>query len=223
MSHLHHLLKSTRLFIALTFVVLGHAGASPLTATPEGLLSSLSRCDGSFFKAISASAQTLAQQGQLDLRGDVATWAVPNISHPMDSKVFFNVPLRVSGLEVIGYFDEVTPIPSGIVVSWGLLVSGDVSRAAEAVRALLWESPRLRAGDGYFVRSEIWNHSRSFEGWRKEATEPGPPKPGTVERVLMIEPYDGETAYIRIGCSLQGEVSREMMQSLRPDFHLRPQ
>jgi hypothetical protein len=62
-----------------------------------------------------------------------------------------------------------------------------------------------------------------MRGWVKEVTEPGLPKPKTVERVLMVEPYNGETSFIRVGCSLQGAVTREMLDVLRPDLPLKAQ
>lgn len=188
-------------------------------ATPEpSLVSALSRCDASFFKHLLSRQKDLAPQGPVQLRGAVGTFKVPNVAHPTDSKVFFGSPLQLHGLELIGYFDEVTPIPGGVAVSWGFLVASTVAEAAAKLKDAIWDATRLRTGERYFVRSEIWRHSNKAAGWSKEASEPGPPKPGTVERVFMIEPYKGETAYVRVGCSLQGEVSSEMMAELRPDF-----
>jgi hypothetical protein len=122
---------------------------------------------------------------------------------------------------VVGYLDELTPIPGGVDVSWGFLVRGDLADVASALKGVIWDGKRLRNEPkaAYFVRSEVWRHANAAAGWAKEATENGPPKPGTVERVFMIEAYDGEPAgLVRAACSLQGDVTREMLQELRPDF-----
>ncbi len=39
----------------------------------------------------------------------------------------------------------------------------------------------------------------------------------------MVELNNGETAFIRVGCSLQGAVTREMLDVLRPDLPLKAQ
>lgn len=78
------------------------------------------------------------------------------------------------------------------------------AEAVQNLRSLLWEGKRLRTEGEVFVRSEVWHHEEPMRGCMKESTEPGLPKPGTVERVLMIEPCNGEAAFIRVGCSLRG-------------------
>lgn len=209
-------LLSPRLASLLALVATASAVAQP--ADDMGLIAALSSCDAGFFRVLAAHPQRLAPQGLLQPRGTSATFAVPDVTHPTDSKVFFNAPLRLHGLEVIGYFDELTPIPGGVAISWGFLVAHSVSETASRLKPSVWDAARLRQEDGYFVRSEVWRHANPEAGWSKEATEPGPPKPGTVERVFMVEPYDGETAYVRAGCSLQGEVSPDMVRQLRPDI-----
>ena len=203
---------------ATTLLALEQAHAQ--SGAPEKLFAALTRCDGAFFESMRSLREELAPQGRLDERGRSVTWLVPEITHPTESRVFFNSPLKVNGLEMIGYYDELIRIPGGVAVSWGFLVSSNIPDANAKLRALVWDTSRLRQGEGYFVRSEIWSHSNSAAGWAREASEPGPPKPGTVERVFMIEPYDGETAYVRAGCSLQGSITREMVGTIRPDLPL---
>ena len=148
--------------------------------------------------------------GTLDLYAQViASWCQFNfsgqdIAHETESKSFFALPVEVRELIVIGYFDEIKRIPGGLIVSWGLLVPTSTTEAAHKLRGLFWEGERLLTEGEMFVRSEVWHHDEPMRGWVKELTEPGLPKPNTVERVLMVETYNGETAFIRVGCSLQG-------------------
>ena len=91
-------------------------------------------------------------------------------------------------------------------------------RPGRAWLAQVWDAQRLRQDDPVLVRSEVWTHARPDQGWAPLVTEPGLPKPGTVERVLLIEPYDGETAFIRFGCAIQGQVSPAILDQIRPDL-----
>ena len=153
--------------------------------------------------------------------GSVSTFAVPDRRHPTNSRVLFAKPIEVRGLKLVGFFDEVTDIPNGMTAySWGYLVAESVPRTAIAIRPLLWDSSRLRSDGPVFVRSEVWSHETPAQGWAKVETEAGVPKKRTVERVFLVEPYEGESAFIRAGCSIQGNITDPLLRELRPD--LRP-
>lgn len=127
--------------------------------------------------------------------------------------------MEVASQKIVGYFDEFVELPRGMTsYSWGYLVAVSVEGVAAAFRPLVWESQRLRKEGPLFVRSEVWTHANPTQGWAKIRTEDGLPKAGTVERVLLIEPDDGETKFIRFGCSAQGNVTDPIVQELRPDL-----
>jgi len=203
-------------------LVLGLALASVATAAcaQGSLLTSLSRCDASFFKQLAAQKDDLKPQAEVQPRAAAATFIVPSLTQEGNRRLMFGQPLRVNGLVVVGYVDELTPIPGGVDISWGFLIRGKLLDVAAALKGVIWEGNRLRRDpqEGYFVRSEIWRHASAAAGWVKDATENGPPKPGTVERVFMIEPVEDDPGLVRAGCALQGDVTREMLLELRPDF-----
>jgi len=213
---------ASRFFSAIAALLLA-TSANAQISLGERLVSSLSYCDARFFDEVSASRGELDRHAQVIARGRAATFPVPDMTHDTESKSFFALPVEVRGLIVIGYFDEIKRIPGGVIVSWGLLVPTSTTEAAQKLGGLFWEGERLRMEGEVFVRSEVWHHDEPMRGWVKEVTEPGLPKPKTVERVLMVEPYSGETAFIRVGCSLQGAVTREMLDTLRPDLPLKAQ
>lgn len=191
--------------------------ASP-AALPERLIASLSLCDGSFFPLLMAHREDLKAQAPVEPRGRSGTWAVENVAEPDESRIFFGAPLKIGGLDIIGYFDEVIAIPDGVAVSWGFMLATSLPEAEASLRPWLWDAARLRPDEGYFVRSEVWRHAQPSAGWSKETTEPGLPKPGTVERVFLIETVEGDASFVRAGCSLQGSVSRGLLRQIRPEF-----
>ncbi len=142
-----------QLILAMTLAAATHTMAqtmAPSTAQTAGepnLLTVLSSCDSTFFGALQARQKSLEPRGRVQERGAAATFPVPNISHPSDSKVFFNKPLRLHGLDVIGYFDELTPIPGGVAVSWGFLFSATVAETVARVGTSIWDASRLRQGE----------------------------------------------------------------------------
>jgi hypothetical protein len=192
--------------------------ASSPAPLPERLIASLSLCDGSFFPMLMAHRDELQAQAPVEPRARSGTWPVENVADPEESRVFFSTPLKIGGLDIIGYFDEVIALPDGIAVSWGFMLATSLPEAEATLRPLLWDASRLRPDEGYFVRSEIWRHAQPQAGWSKEATESGLPKPGTVERVFLIETVEGDASFVRAGCSLQGSVSRGLLRQIRPEF-----
>jgi hypothetical protein len=81
----------------------------------------------------------------------------------------------------------------------------------------------LRKDGELFVRSEIMNTNDAAYGWVRNDTPVGGtiPSKGSVERVLLVEPAGGELqALVRVGCSLQGAVTPEVIKKERPDVHL---
>lgn len=195
------------------------ASASALSQVPEDLIRLLSRCDGHFFKVLADRKAQLSALAPMDTEKGHGYFKVANQRHPTDSRVMFARPLEVAGIKLVGYFDEIINIPDqAIIYSWGFLAAPGVRQAAAAWRSLTWDAARLRELEGAFVRSEVWTEARKEQGWAQVTTQPGVPKPGTVERVLLIEPYDGETTFIRYGCSIQGSVTTEMLRDIRPDL-----
>jgi hypothetical protein len=133
----------------------------------------------------------------------------------------FSKPVLVEGVPVVGYFDEVIDIPDGMsAISWGYLVGSTVAKTVSAFKKHIWQVERLRSDDIVFVRSEVFSHDKPSLGWAPVKTEPGVPQRKTIERVLLVEPYDGETSFIRFGCSVQGNITEPILKEIRPD--LRP-
>jgi hypothetical protein len=195
------------------------ANAVAQSASTDASLRSLSSCDATFFKLLTESQATFSGYAPLTRSNSPTAFVVPNRQHPTESRVMFKQPMRIAGLEVIGYFDEIVNYREGMsAYSWGYLVANTVEASATALIPIIWDSERLRKDGPIYVRSEVWSHDKPAQGWVKVATEAGLPKRGTVERVFMIEPYDGESKFIRVGCSLQGNVIDPIVRDLRPDL-----
>ncbi|MET0310980.1 MAG: hypothetical protein ABW051_02950, partial [Burkholderiaceae bacterium] len=185
----------------------------------ESLLHSLSKCDDSFFRLVASSKVQLVDYAPLARQAGPTGFAVPDRAHETESRVLFRKPIRAAGHDIVGYFDEVHELlPDSHVYSWGFLVAGSVETVATAFQPFIWDAQRLRAAGPVFVRAELWTHANPDAGWTNVRAESGIPGRGTVERVLLVEPYDGETRFIRFGCSLQGSVTPPLIREMRPDL-----
>lgn len=191
----------------------------PVWANTEELPAALSRCDAAFFLRLHDQREKLTENTPIRTMGQAGYISVPDQRNESANHVLFTKPLSTRGLTIVGYFDEIIEHPTmGAFYSWGFLIRGSLSAVIENLRPVIWEANRLRREEELFVRSEVWRTARPQDGWRRENTEPGPPKPGTVERVLLVEPSSTDPTHIRFGCSLQGEVTRAMLRELRPDL-----
>lgn len=202
--------------LLLSFVAFGSHAQAP---NAQRLIGDLSRCDGAFFSSVASDRAAMSAVSPLSTSSGPAAFAVPERRHPVESRVIFKQPLNAGGLSVIGYFDEISELPQGMSsYSWGFLVAATVEATSSTLGPLVWEAARLRKDGEVFVRSEVWRHAAPEQGWARVITESGLPKQGTVERVLLVEPYDGETRFIRLGCSIQGNVTDRLLRELRPDL-----
>jgi hypothetical protein len=186
------------------------------------VLSDLSRCDATFFKTLKSKAVEFSAVPEFSINGTTAYFKVPNRFSEGESFKKFPTSFKVGSFEAAAYFDELWSMNSGgKFVAWGFVLRAPISEVIKGVRPLLWESNRVKLDGAVYVRSELWDHSHTELGWQKVSTEGGSePKAGTVERVLLIEPYERDSSQTRFGCSLQGSVTKEMINEYRPDISL---
>ena len=214
-SRLGHIMKMLTLGVGL---MAGSAfGANPPAS--DRILSDLSRCDRTFFATLGQHAGEYASNPHFRTSGIDGYFQVADRSDPKLAIRKFEPPLKLGNFEAVAYFDEVFDMDGqGAFVAWGFILRAPIKDVVAATRSLLWESQRLRQDDAAYVRSELWTHAKKDAGWEKVATVGGQvPKPGTVERVLLIEPFEEDASLTRFGCSLQGAVTREMLKVERPD------
>lgn len=206
----------------LLFAVLSSfclACAATEIPSSDTILADLSRCDATFFKTLKSKAALLSGSGQYEVIGNYAHFKVANRFADAGSTTTLEPPIKVDMFDAVGYFDELwTMTGGGRFVAWGFVLNAKPEDVVRALRPLVWDNQRLVAEGPSFTRSELWEHDKSELGWQKVRTENGEPKPGTVERVLMIEPYERVPNQTRVGCSIQGSISRDMIESIRPDL-----
>lgn len=207
-----------KLLYALLSLVAATSAAAQV-AEPNLFFKELSKCDRSFFERLDEHRSKLQNLAPMRSLGQAASFKVPSPEHRTNSRVMFANAQIIEGLKVIGYFDEVLDIPNGMSsYSWGYLIASNVDESAKKLHALIWDPMRLRKDGPVYVRSEVWSYENPDAGWARSTTDSGVPKRGTVERVLLIEPYDGENSFIRFGCSIQGNITEPLLRSVRPDL-----
>ncbi len=189
----------------------------------DRILADLSRCNGAFFTTLGKSDGEYSSNPHFRVSGSNGYFRVADRS---DSELWIRElkpSLMFGGLEAVAYFDEIFDIEGGgVIVAWGFLFRAPINDVVTSTQSLLWEGQRLRKDGRFFVRTEVWTHGSEKRGWKKIATFRGQrPEPGTVERVLLIQPFEDDPSLTRFGCSLQGTVTREMLRSERPDIGMK--
>jgi hypothetical protein len=186
----------------------------------DNVLVDLSRCDRTFFETLRRHSIELASNPHFATGPNYAYFKVADRTNAEHSLRKFSPPLKLGSMDVIGYFDELMNMgENSTFVAWGFLLRAPIGDVIKTTQSLLWDNARLQQDGQIYARSEVWDQAQQETGWQKVVT-PGAsePQPGTVERVLMIEPYEKDPALTRFGCSLQGAVTREMLRDARPDI-----
>jgi len=194
------------------------------TLVADKLLTDLSFCDARFFQTMKKIGTSLQKFGKVESRGNIAYWIVADREDDGKNIMTFSEPIE-GKIPLLGYFDEIVDLQSmGHYYSWGVLAKGNPDSILEIIKPLVNDSGRLRRDGDVIVRSEIRDTSSPSANWTKndELTSGIIPKKNTAERVFLVEAagekYPGFT---RIGCSLQGNVSAEMLWTERPDIEIK--
>ncbi|WP_211466664.1 hypothetical protein [Collimonas silvisoli] len=199
---------------AATLPMQSHA-AEPSTT----LVGALSSCQNNFFAMVGAKRDALEKLTTIKPISDAMAFIpVQDRVNEKASVVQFSAPYQDGKVALTGYFDEIVDLATaGKYYSWGFLVHGNVRDVAKQLVPEIYEAGRLRKAGDVYVRSDVWKDGH----WQKNDQLAGGtiPQPGTVERVLLIEDAAPDfPGAVRVGCSLQGSVTVEMLKSERPDI-----
>lgn len=174
-------------------------------------------CDAGLFKSIASdqdSWRALAPIGS----NDKVAWIATKDRQASSGNVL-EIPSKptVAGLQVTHFVDESMSLGlTSHFFYWGFKLAGTIESVKEKIAPLVHENERLRKDNDIYVRTELRTATKP---WMPARTVGGvPPRMLTMERALLIE-NDGDTPNtVKVLCSLQGDVTAEVLGELRPDI-----
>lgn len=174
-------------------------------------------CDASFFKSIAADQTVWQAHAPLEGTGTLA-WIKTKDRKATGGNVL-EIPSKptVAGLPVTHYLDESLSLGStSHFYYWGFKVAGTLDTVMEKIKPLVHDSKRLRKDDGAFVRTEL---KMADKPWSAARTTGGSaPRMLTMERAFLIEKDTEVPDTVKVLCSLQGDLSADVLRELRPDI-----
>lgn len=213
----------TPVFIAVLAVAssVGPAFAAGLKAlSPVDAMQKFARCDASFFASLASDPNPFGSAIELTRKG---THATPKIRNPWaavrhDGIQVFAQPIEVGGLRLLAWREDAASVPRlGTFIRWGFEVEGTPERVAVRLNRLLPLHLKLSRRDEAWTRGEARNNRDPANEWKLPAMPLGvlPKRPNTVDRVLAAERSE-EPGRTRLYCTLQGDVTPDLLRSLRP-------
>jgi hypothetical protein len=171
-------------------------------------------CDARFFQTLKQNAAAWESVAPLEDLGKYSRIKVTNDDH-----VDFTTHPKVAGLELLSFFDEMSDLDNlGLYYYWGFTVSGKMKDVVKKLKPLVHNKARLRRDDAVYARTEI-KVPLAGSRWLPLNTSSNTPVGETkVERVFLIEPYEGNENIMRVSCSLQGGVNADILREERPDI-----
>ncbi|MDM0000769.1 hypothetical protein QTI24_19300 [Variovorax sp. J22P240] len=211
------------MFIAVLAVAssVGPAFAAGLKAlSPVDAMQKFARCDASFFALLAADPTPFGSAIELTRKGPHAT---PKVRNPwagvrQDGVQEFAQPIEVDGLRLLAWREDAASVPPlGTFIRWGFEVEGKPERVAVRLNRLLPLHLKLSSRDGTWTRGEARNNRDPANEWKLPAMPLGvlPKRPNTVDRVLAAERSE-EPGRTRLYCTLQGDITLDLLRSLRP-------
>lgn len=200
-----------RTIICSIGIMLGMTGVTlPLHANT--LVQSLTRCDNTFFSEIYHQRAKLSRVAPLTVDKHSQAW----FKAPIDGNgtIWFAQPLHELNLTLSGYYlqtSNLNEINYGKYYYWGLVFKESQEEVMSRLDHLAWS----KAGDDYITQTMIKADANS--AWEKNAQAVSgiAPAKDSTEKLLMLSKGKEGTLLL---CSVQGNVTPDMLTTLRPDL-----
>jgi hypothetical protein len=200
-----------RTIICSIGIMLGMTGVTlPLHANT--LVQSLTRCDNTFFSEIYHQRAKLSRVAPLTVDKHSEAW----FKAPIDGNgtIWFAQPLHELNLTLSGYYlqtSNLNEINYGKYYYWGLVFKESQEEVMSRLDHLAWS----KAGDDYITQTMIKADANS--AWEKNAQAVSgiAPAKDSTEKLLMLSKGKEGTLLL---CSVQGNVTPDMLTTLRPDL-----
>lgn len=205
---------------AIIGLMLMSLGSTAKAQTEQGLVDQFLTCSPKFFEYISTNKASLSKYAAIKENGIYANFSVANRFASLDSQdynVMFKQPMSLNGLKIVGYSDQVidlTMMNSGTYHTWGFLVDNSPQQVRKALTTVQWmqPDPELAIANPQIISSvkdsTVWKtNNNSLSGTV--------PSTGSAEKILMI---DKDEKYTMLVCSIQGNVTEQLLKQERPDL-----
>ncbi|ABP60216.1 conserved hypothetical protein [Enterobacter sp. 638] len=176
------------------------------------LTQSLTRCDTTFFSEIYHQRAKLSRVAPLTVDKHSQAW----FKAPADGNgtLWFAQPLHELNLTLSGYFlqtSNLNEINYGKYYYWGLVFKESQEEVMSRLDHLTW----TKAGDDYISQTMIKADAKSAWEQNAQAVSGIAPAEQSAEKLLMLSKGKEGTLLL---CSVQGNVTPDMLKTLRPDL-----
>ena len=198
----------------ISFVV--YAQDQTIVNETNKVVDSFFQCDNQFFKQLAISKDTFGQYADLDTVDNFAYIVVDSVEYNNKNKVIFKKTIEYKGLNIVGYQNIFIPTPlSGQFYYWGFILDNKYQDVKQSLTNINWLNFNEKI---YFANPKIYDRKSKNQTWLDNpySIDMVIPKPGTVEKSLYLEPITDDQS--RIICSIQGDIDKKILYSVRPDM-----
>lgn len=186
------------------------AFSSITSAAAETLSDSLLHCDSRFFHQLKTQRAELKNSAPLQQNKDIA-WFIPNKKG--ENITWFSQPVQMQNMNVIGYFEQYSDLKElGKYYYWGFVMDRPAAAVVAAMPQVTWK----KSGDDYIANPEIklqGNHD-----WQDNSTAVSGIAPATDSTEKLAILSDDGAGKSHMLCSIQGNITDEMLYLVRPDM-----
>ncbi|ACX88186.1 hypothetical protein F6Q07_21850 [Pectobacterium parmentieri] len=195
-----------RVVFPLTLLTLSVMGS----VQAESLQESLLHCDNRFFSELYVQQKAFIGSALLKTDSQHRAWFVPPKNG--GDVTWFSQPVKSGNLVLSGYFMRQNDLEAmGKYYFWGLIIDSSAAEVAAALSKVNWQ----KAGDEYFANPMIKRPGDQMWKLNSGAASGIAPAKGSVEKLALLSD-SGDKAQLL--CSVQGNVTDEILLSLRPDL-----
>lgn len=182
----------------------------------DKIIDTFFQCNNQFFKQLATNKTFFSQYTDLATIDNFAYIPVEKVEYNKNNKVLFKKPIQYKGLKILGYQNIFIPTPlSGQFYYWGFIFDNKLENVKQSLKNINW----LGYNNSIFIANpKIYDRKGKRKIWQDNpyAIDMVIPRLGTVEKSLYLEAITDNQS--RIFCSIQGDLDKNILYSVRPDM-----
>lgn len=174
------------------------------------------QCDKQFFKKLAENKISFNHYVDVTTSDNVTYISVESIKNGEENKVTFKKVYPYHGLTVSGYRNlNISTATSGKFYYWGFILDNSVEEVKRTLTDINWQKYNSNIYNANAKIYEIKSHSYSWQD-NPYSIDNVIPKIGSAEKSLFLETLPNNQS--QLTCSLQGDVDKTLLYSIRPDI-----
>ena len=204
--------RKTLLILSSLFICNSASANDNVTSVVDSFFN----CDNSFFHQLKDNVEDFSVYSDLNVKDEIAYIPVNDISSDNDFTYTFRQPINYRGLVLTSYINKyINTYTLGKYYYWGFIVNNSISDIQNKFEQFSWQP---FSENTFITNSQRFDNQKQNKGWENYpySFDGVAPRANTTEKMIYLEKINDNQTYLL--CSLQGDITKDILYSIHPDM-----